>query len=136
MSEATHPNTELQARADAPDAGEPTPNVAPVVPPVDIYEDADGILLYADLPGVSRDRLDLRVQGDNLLIDAQASLNLPAQLQMLHVETRALRYRRAFTLSHELDAARIDASLKDGVLMLRIPRVEAARPRRIAVRVD
>jgi HSP20 family molecular chaperone IbpA len=142
MSEVTHPSTELQSRVgdvpgtDVSRGGELPATSAAIVPPVDVFEDADGILLYADLPGVPKERLDVKVEGDSLFIDAQASLDVPAQLKVLHAEMREPRYRRAFTLSQELDASRIDASLKDGVLTLRIPRVEEAKPRRITVRAD
>jgi HSP20 family molecular chaperone IbpA len=59
----------------------------------------------------------------------------PERLQPAYAEVRVPRYRRAFTLSRELDAGRIDASLKDGVLTLRIPKHEHAQPRRIQVQV-
>lgn len=141
MSEVTQTSTELQPRVggvpstDVTRGNEPQAADATVMPAVDIFEDADGILLFADLPGVPRERLEVKVEGDSLFIDAQALLDVPAELKVLHAEMRAPHYRRAFTLSHELDASRIDASLKDGVLTLRIPRVEEAKPRRITVQV-
>jgi HSP20 family protein len=58
---------------------------------------------------------------------------LPERLEAVYAEVRVPRYRRAFTLSRELDSARIDANLKDGVLKLRIPKQAHAQPRRIAV---
>ena len=106
-----------------------------VVPPVDVYEDAAGITLLADLPGVSRERLGIRVDGDSLTIEATASAPQPADLHLVYGEAQFSSYRREFTLSRELDTARIEASLKDGVLRLAIPKLDAAKPRRIEVRV-
>ena len=105
-----------------------------LVPRVDVFEDEAGITLLADLPGVPKDKLELRVDGDRLLIEGVVTTVMPPQLQSVHAEVRVPRYRRTFTLSRELDAGRIEANVKDGVLTLRIPRQEHARPRRIEVR--
>jgi HSP20 family protein len=104
-----------------------------VVPPVDVFEDESGITLLADLPGVSRDRLGVRVDGDTLLVEATASTTGPREMQLVYGETQYPSYRRQFTLSRELDASRIEAVLKDGVLKLSIPKLEEARPRRIEI---
>jgi HSP20 family protein len=106
-----------------------------VVPPVDVFENESGITLLADLPGVSRDRLGIRVDGESLLIEATASSAGPQQMQLIYGEAQHPSYRRQFTLSRELDASRIEASLKDGVLKLAIPKLEQAKPRRIDVQV-
>lgn len=110
-------------------------NAAPIVPLVDIIEDTSGITLIADMPGVSKDRLDIKVQADRLFIEGEARVDVPAELKVFHTEVDRPRYRRTFTLSPELDSAAIDANLKDGVLTLRIPRSQAAQPRRIEVQV-
>ncbi|RYF38507.1 MAG: Hsp20/alpha crystallin family protein [Comamonadaceae bacterium] len=101
---------------------------------MDIFEDDAGITLLADLPGVARENLGVRVDGDTLMIEAQASITGPQEMELVYGEAQLPGYRRQFTLSRELDAARIDAQLKDGVLRLTIPKAEAARPRRIEVR--
>ena len=106
-----------------------------VVPPVDVFENESGITLLADLPGVSRDRLGVRVDGDNLVIEATASTAWPQDMQLVYGEAQYPSYRRQFTLSRELDASGIEASLKDGVLKLTIPKLEEAKPRRIEVKV-
>ncbi|CAA9431812.1 MAG: hypothetical protein AVDCRST_MAG51-2717 [uncultured Ramlibacter sp.] len=106
-----------------------------VVPPVDIFEDEHGITLLADLPGVSRERLGVRVDGDSLLIEGTAEVAGPRELELVYGEAQVPAYRREFTLSRELDASRIDAQLKDGVLRLSIPKAEDAKPRRIEVRL-
>jgi HSP20 family protein len=115
--------------------GESTREQPFVVPPVDVYEDGSGITLLADLPGVSRDRLGVRVDGETLLIEAAASTAQPEGMELIYGEAQYPSYRRQFTLSRELDATRIEAALKDGVLKLQIPKREEARPRRVEVRV-
>ena len=106
-----------------------------LLPPVDVIEDATGITLYADLPGVPREQLHLRVEGETLSIEAELSLPLPPDMQPAHAEVQHSRYRRAFTLSKELDASKIGAELNLGVLRVRIPKAEHAQPRRIEVQV-
>lgn len=106
-----------------------------LLPPVDVIEDAQGITLYADLPGVPRELLSLQVDGDQLLVEAQMRLDLPQGLSPSHAEVSLQRYRRAFTLSKELDAQQISAELSQGVLRVRIPKAAHAQPRRIQVQL-
>lgn len=123
-------STELQQRTTG--NGAPAPHV---IPPVDVFEDESGITLLADLPGVSRERLGVRVDGDSLLIEGTVEVSGPKDMDIVYGEAQVPAYRREFTLSRELDASRIEAQLKDGVLRLTIPKAEEARPRRIEVRV-
>ena len=104
-----------------------------VAPAVDVFEDASGITLLADLPGVSKEQLELKVEGESLLIEGTVQADTPEALEVVHAELRAPRYRRMFALSRELDASRIEANLKDGVLTLHIPKQAQAQPRRIEV---
>lgn len=106
---------------------------ATLTPPVDVIEDANGITLYADLPGVSRDKLDLQVESDTLTIEAESSLTVPEGLTSSHTEVGLARFRRVFTLSKELDTERVSAELAQGLLTLRIPKAQHAQPRRIEV---
>jgi HSP20 family molecular chaperone IbpA len=110
------------------------PEAPALIPLVDVTEDESGITLVADLPGASRESLSLNVDGDTLTIEAPVNLGELGDLQPVYAEVRAGRYRRSFTLSRELDSGHIDATLKDGVLTLRLPKLEQARPRRIEVR--
>jgi HSP20 family molecular chaperone IbpA len=105
----------------------------PVLPAVDIFEDAGGITLLADMPGVSKDRLEVKLDGDNLSIEGRVELDAPLEMRALWAEVNVPRFRRTFTLSRELDAGRIEANLKDGVLALRVPKQAQAQPRRIEV---
>lgn len=124
--------TQLQdnAAASAPTRDEPA-----LWPPVDVVEDMSGITLYADLPGVPKDKLILRVEGDQLSLEGEIALALPQGMQSQHAEVRQQRYRRAFTLSKELDADKVNAEFAHGLLRVRIPKAEHAQPRKIAVHV-
>jgi HSP20 family protein len=106
---------------------------AALLPPVEVYEDASGITLHADMPGVAKEGLTLQVEADSLSIDAEITLALPAGTQASHAEVKLPRYRRVFTLSKKLDADGISAELRQGVLTLRIPKAAHARPRHIEV---
>lgn len=103
-------------------------------PPVDIFEDAEGITLEADMPGVSKERLHVQVDANTLLIEGEVQIDLPETAEAVYADVRSTRWRRSFTLSNELEADKIDASLRDGVLRLRIPKHPQQRPRRIEVR--
>ena len=104
-----------------------------VLPAVDVFEDASGITLLADMPGVPKEQLELKVEGEALLIEGGVQPLTPDGLEAIYAELRVPRYRRSFNLSRELDTTRIEANLKDGVLSLRIPKQAHAQPRRIAV---
>ncbi|MBP0637966.1 Hsp20/alpha crystallin family protein [Cupriavidus sp. AcVe19-6a] len=134
MSEMTQVVEHPQSAVASPQEDKAARNLM-VLPPVDIVEDANGVTLWADLPGVPRDKLDVSVHDGNLRIEAEAVVPMPAGLRVQHAEIRQPHFARAFSLSPDLDATKIEANLQDGVLRLTIPRREEARPRRIAINV-
>ena len=123
--------TRNQVAQRTPQRPEPT-----LLPPVDITEDSNGITLMADLPGVDEKELSINVDGRTLTLDAPLRLGEANSLVSVYTEVRANHYRRSFELSSELDTSKVDASLKDGVLTLRLPKLEQAKPRRIEVKVE
>jgi len=104
-------------------------------PPVDVFEDADGITLQLDMPGVSKERLSVQTDKDTLTIEGEVRIPMQEGMEALYAEVHTTHYRRSFTLSGELDSDKSEASLKDGVLTLRIPKRAELRPRRVEVRV-
>jgi HSP20 family molecular chaperone IbpA len=124
-------NSKAQTRGN----GETSREETTLLPPVDVVEDATGITVFADLPGVSKDRLDVRVEAETLLIEGELGLPTPEGMSASHAEVGVTRYRRTFTLSKELDAEKVDAEFSQGVLRVRIPKAESAQPRRIQVQV-
>jgi len=112
-------------------------NDAPaLVPSVDIVEDQNGITLKADLPGVSKETLSIDVDGDTLTVEGAVALGESKELRALYAEVRVARYRRSFVLGRDLDTERIEASMRNGVLTLNVPKREHAKPRRIAVKAE
>lgn len=124
---ATQENKEMQAAAET----ERT-----LRPAVDIFEDDTGITVQADMPGVSKERLEVHIDKDTLSIEGKADIPMPEGMQALYADVRSTRYQRSFTLSSELDGDQAEASLKDGVFTLRIPKREEHKPRKIEVRTD
>ena len=108
----------------------------PIRPAVDIFEDAHGIMVVAEMPGVSRDRLNVQADRNNLVIEGQASIDMPAGMEAIYADVQSTRYARSFALSGELETDAIDAKLKDGVLTIRIPKRREFRPRKIEVRTE
>ena len=112
----------------------PSPETDVVMQPaVDICEDTDGISLWVDMPGVSRDRLDIQVDRDTLVIEGQAQIDTPEGIKPIYADVRSTRYRRSFALSSELDTDQIEATMADGVLNLRIHKRAESKPRKIEV---
>ena len=126
--------TDIAKGAASAAADKPREDAA-LLPPVDVIEDAGGITLWADLPGVPKDRLNLQVEGDTLSIEAELALAVPEGMEASHVEVNLPRYRRVFTLSRELDPNKVEAKFEHGVLRLRIPKAEHAQPKRIEVQI-
>ena len=123
--------TDAAARSEAA-----TRSDAALMPPVDVIEDSTGITLRADLPGVPKDKLNLQVEADTLTIDGEVRFAMPESMEANYAEVSVPRFRRTFALSKELDAGKVSAEFKDGVLTLRIPKAAHAQPRRIDIKVS
>lgn len=124
-----------QKQETAPETQGRTTREVVLVPAVDVLEDPDGLTVVADMPGVSPERLDLRVEKDQLVIEGDLAIDMPAEMEPVYADVRGSHYRRAFSLSQELDTEAIAAEMKNGVLRVRIPKKEAHRPKRIQVQV-
>jgi HSP20 family molecular chaperone IbpA len=105
-----------------------------VTPPVDIYETPEGLVVIADVPGVTPDHFDVRVDNHILTIRGQAAHGLPGE--PTYREYELVNYFRQFELSAKVDESKIVADLKQGVLTLTLSKVVEAQPRKIAVAVS
>ena len=132
-SEVSRRGSSAMAAGQSESTARPRSGETPIRPAVDIWEDKDGITLAADMPGVSKDRLELRMDANNLIIEGQVQLELSGKAEALYADIRSSLYRRTFSLSGELETGKIEATLKNGVLTVRIPKRAELRPRKIEV---
>ncbi len=104
-------------------------------PLVNITEAEDGFTLTAEMPGVPKDAVEVKVEDGLLTLAGDIKLPQVTGMKSTYAEVKTARYQRAFTLSRELDSTKIEASQADGVLSLHIPKAEHAKPRKIEVQV-
>lgn len=123
---------QLQEKQELQSGAENTRNVPVFVPPVDILESQEGLILLADMPGVPMDRVEIDMNDDRLTIKGSVNIE-DGKGSMLLREYAVGDYYRQFTLSNAIDRSRIEATMKDGVLKVILPKAEAAKPRKIAV---
>jgi HSP20 family molecular chaperone IbpA len=105
-------------------------------PPIDIYELDDGLVLHADLPGVTTESLELQVQDNKLTLFGRTKPPVPENAGIVHQEYHVGNFLRSFILSDEVDHQRISASLNNGVLKVVLPKLPKMEPRRIQVSSD
>ncbi|BHH83801.1 Hsp20/alpha crystallin family protein [Desulforhopalus sp. 52FAK] len=103
-----------------------------VAPVVDIYENDEEILLHADMPGVTKDKIVVNV--DNGKLEISAVRNLQTKGVESWQEFGDVEYKRVFSVPQTIDVAKVNAELKDGTLRLHLPKAEAAKPRTIEIR--
>jgi len=102
-------------------------------PQIDIFEMPDGLMLRADLPGVTLDTLELQVQNNKLTLFGRVGTVLPSDARLLHQEYHEGDFLRSFILSDNVDHERISAKLANGVLEVFLPHAPKAQPRKIQV---
>lgn len=125
----------VQEKQELETASESTRNVPIFVPPVDIYESEKALTLVADMPGVTSEGVVIDLNNDQLTIKGSAISKI-REGSVLLKEYSVGDYYRQFTLSSVIDRGRIEATMKDGVLKVVLPKVEAAVPRKIAVKAS
>ena len=104
------------------------------VPEVDIFESAEGLRLWADMPGVDEKDVQVTLQNGMLTIEGMVSMNPYRNLVPLYTEYNVGNYYRQFMVNEDIDPAKIQASIRNGVLEVSLPKAETARPRRIEVK--
>ena len=122
--------THLAKRANG--TAEPVQHHDTVAPPVDVYENANELLVMADVPGASHDGIDVQLEKGQLAIFARRTDEGAGDA--VATEYRPRHYFRVFSVPQGIDALKIDAQLTAGVLRLRLPKSESLRPRRIEVK--
>lgn len=130
-------NTTLDTarRSDRRELAERIQQRARVAPLVDVYENADELLLVADLPGAVKESVNVQLEKGRLTIEARRRDEAPGA-HLLDAEHEPVDYYRVFAVPTGIDPAKIDAKLQAGVLRVRLPKADALRPRRIAVQTE
>lgn len=108
------------------------PDVQVVTPAVDIYENDDEILLYADMPGVAKDGISVNIDNGRLTLSGTRQMEASGAANW--EEFGAVEYRRVFSVPQTIDMEKVNAELKDGVLRLHLPKSEAAKPKQIEIK--
>ena len=114
--------------------GETQPSRPTITPAVDIFEKGDTTVIIADMPGVAADGVDVTFERQVLTLRGSVKANAPEGYRRLSSEYREGDYLRVFTLSDEIDQAKINAEFKNGVLRLELPRAPEAQPKKISVK--
>jgi HSP20 family protein len=103
-----------------------------IAPPATVLENADGYTLEVEMPGVSKENLEMWVENNELTILGRRSMP-SVEGTLIHRESRRENFRRAFELDPSIDAERISAKIEQGVVTLTLPKAEQVKPRKIAV---
>jgi HSP20 family protein len=106
-------------------------------PPVDIYENGDSLVLKAELPGVNPNDVEIRVEDNTLYLKGERKFEKEVKEQNYHrIERSYGTFTRTFSLPNSIDADKVAATYKDGVLMLTMPKKEEAKPKTIKISVN
>jgi HSP20 family protein len=125
---------EVQQKKEVVEKGEKTVPARFYVPSTDIYETNDALMVVMEVPGVDRKNIDVRLENDELHIEAKIDFSNYEGLEPLYTEYNVGHFARTFALSNTIDQGDIGASLSDGVLTLTLKKVQQAKPRRIDIR--
>jgi HSP20 family molecular chaperone IbpA len=134
MTDAETKALQAKEKAEVTSAGEHTRPGLVFTPTVDIYETEKEITLLADMPGVRAESLSIDLHENVLSLDGDVKSPEGEEEVDVFKEYRTGKYHRQFTLSQVIDQSKIEAAMKDGVLRLTLPKVEAATPRKITVK--
>jgi HSP20 family protein len=102
-------------------------------PRTNLLENGDKFEVRAELPGISKDDISIKIQGNYLEISGKREIEKPEGFKSHRNERSATTFSRSFTLPDEVDAEKVEAALKDGILYLTLPKSEAAKPRQITI---
>jgi HSP20 family molecular chaperone IbpA len=115
-------NASVQRTAESNGARVEKTRARELTPPVDVYENESELVIVADLPGVKREQLDIKIEPPELRFEAKAE------------SSEGSVWRRSFTIDERIDANKVSAELKNGVLTIHLPKADEVKPRRIAIR--
>ncbi|MCC2669740.1 MAG: heat shock protein Hsp20 [Armatimonadetes bacterium] len=105
-------------------------------PAVDLFESEEAFTLQVELPGVNRETLDVQLTGDELIVRGERKPAIPEKSTCVHAERLYGQFQRSFKIGVPVQADAVDATYRDGVLTVQVPKAQSVKPRRIAVKTD
>jgi HSP20 family protein len=129
----TQQELQVQQKREVESKQEATIPARVFVPATDIFETDEALTVILEMPGVDKDKVDVKVENDVLKIEGWIDFSRYEGLQPVYTEYNIGNYARSFQLSSKIDQDRISAELRDGVMTLVLPKSEKAKPRKIAV---
>ena len=124
---------QVQQKREVESKQEATVPARVFLPQTDIFETEQALTVILEMPGVDKDKVDVKVENDVLQIEGWINFSRYEGLQPVYTEYNIGNYARSFQLSSKIDQDRITAELRDGVMKLVLPKSEKAKPRKIAV---
>jgi HSP20 family protein len=104
------------------------------VPPADIFENKEELTVILEMPGADKDAVEIRIEDGTLNVGARLDFSKYQGLHPLYIEYNIGHYSRSFRLSNKIDQNKIEAQMTDGVLTLKLPKSEEAKPRNVQVK--
>lgn len=123
----------MQQKREVDNAQESTIPTTSFIPSADIYESENALTVVLEMPGVSRENVDVNVEEGVLTIEGRIDFNTYEGWRPVYSEYKVGPFRRSFRISNQIDQSKISAEMQDGVITLELPKAEAAKPRRIVV---
>jgi HSP20 family protein len=102
-------------------------------PRTNLYDNGDHFVVVAEVPGLTKNDIELKIQGNYLELSGSRKSETPEGYKIHRTESAAATFTRSFTIPADVDVDKVDASLKDGLLTLKLPKAEAAKPKQISI---
>jgi HSP20 family protein len=129
----TQQELQVQQKREVDKVQESTTPMRAFLPTTDIFETEDALTVVLEMPGVTRDNVEVSVENGMVTVEGKINFDKYEGLQPVYSEYNIGPYRRSFRVSNRVDADRIRAEMRDGVITLVLPKAEEAKPRRIEV---
>jgi HSP20 family protein len=124
---------QVQQKREVDRTQESTTPTRAFMPSADIFETEDTLTVVLEMPGVSRDNIDVSVENDILTVEGRIDFGKYEGLRPVYGEYNVGPFRRSFRLSSRIDQGKINAEMRDGVITLALPKAAEAKPRRITI---
>ena len=130
---AENQEVQVQQKREVDKAEESTTPTRAFLPTADIFETENALMVVLEMPGVSKDNVDINIENGLLTVEGRIDFRKYEGLRPVYSEYNVGPYRRSFRVPNQIDQDKIGAEMQDGVITLTLPKAEKAKPRRISV---